>query len=390
MNNLTVKQQYSLADVPASDWNALLRQSSPFLRYEFLRAMEADCLSTQLGWSPAYFMVYQDNKLVGAMPSYKKTNSFGEFVFDWSWASAYEQSGLNYYPKLVAAVPFTPVTGQRVLYQSDQDAQRIVDVLVNQIKQTVDAEYSSFHCLFPEQTDKEQLQQQGLLIRQGYQYHWTNQNYTDFDHYLSFFKSRKRKKARREREKSQEAGMRCLRLSGQQLEQRHWEILYEFYVRTFYEKYNHPSLTLDFFLSLASTMPENLMAVVAEPVGDASFIDQPQTAVAAAIFFQDETSLYGRYWGCRERYDALHFEVCFYQGIEYCIEQGLQRFEPGAQGEHKITRGFLPTETWSAHYIAHPGFRRGIEEFLARETALLKDHKIELDSMSPFRDPDVD
>lgn len=364
-----------LTRIDRSEWNALLPDSNPFLRHEFLAALETQGCLDRTGWTPNHVVVRNAaGRLVGAMPAYLKTNSFGEFVFDWSWASAYERAGMDYYPKLVSAVPFTPATGPRLL-TGDADetiGRHLVQTGIDFVREY---RLSSAHWLFPRDDDRRRLVENDLLLRLNYQYHWQNRGYTDFDHYLSFFRSRKRKQVRHERATVREAGIGMRVLHGDDLDDGLWDIVYGFYQSTFMKKGNYPALTLAFFKTLAATMGRNLVIILAEHKG---------RFIAGSICFRGDDTLYGRYWGCSREFKDLHFETCFYQGIEYCIAEGLQRFEPGAQGEHKITRGFLPVETWSAHWIGNRDFHRAIADFLARERAALIEYKPQLDAMSPF------
>lgn len=364
-----------LTRIDRSEWNALLPDSNPFLRHEFLAALETQGCLDRTGWTPNHVIVRNAaGRLVGAMPAYLKTNSFGEFVFDWSWASAYERAGMDYYPKLVSAVPFTPATGPRLLTGDADETVRhhLVQAGLDFVREH---RLSSAHWLFPRDDDRRCLGENDLLLRLDYQYHWHNRGYTDFDHYLSFFRSRKRKQVRHERAAVREAGIGMRVLHGDELDEELWNIVYGFYQSTFMKKGNYPALTLAFFKTLAATMGRNLVIILAEHKGE---------FIAGSICFRGDDTLYGRYWGCNREVKDLHFETCFYRGIEYCIDENLQRFEPGAQGEHKITRGFLPVETWSAHWIGNRDFRRAIADFLVRERAALTEYKPQLDAMSPF------
>lgn len=364
-----------LTRIDRSEWNALLPDSNPFLRHEFLAALETQGCLARTGWTPNHVVVRNmAGRLVGAMPAYLKTNSFGEFVFDWSWASAYERAGMDYYPKLVSAVPFTPATGPRLL-TGDADETVGHHLIQAGLDFVREHRLSSAHWLFPRDDDRRRLAENDLLLRLNYQYHWQNHGYTDFDHYLSFFRSRKRKQVRHERATVREAGIGMRVLHGDELDDALWDIVYGFYQSTFMKKGNYPALTLAFFKTLAATMGRNLVIILAEYKG---------RFIAGSICLRGDDALYGRYWGCSREFKDLHFETCFYRGIEYCIAEGLQRFEPGAQGEHKITRGFLPVETWSAHWIGNRDFRRAIADFLAREQAALTEYKPQLDAMSPF------
>lgn len=380
MPPIFIETTNQLGNVRAADWNALLPDDNPFLKHEFLSGLETfSCVTDRTGWHVNHILAKNKNgQLIGAMPVYLKNNSFGEFVFDWSWASAYENTGLRYYPKLVSAVPYTPVTGPRLLISGQANQNEVADKLIHYLKQYIeDNDLSGFHCLFPPCDKVEAFTRHELLKRSGWQYHWQNQGYEDFEHYLSFFRSRKRKNTRRERRKIEDSGIHIRALHGGELDESQWETVYGYYQSTFLRKGNYPALTLDFFKHLSRVMPGHLVIVLAE---------HKSRPIAAAINFRDDKRLYGRYWGSEVRFQNLHFEVCFYAGIEYCIKNKLQVFEPGAQGEHKITRGFLPVETCSMHWIADIRFRAGIAEFLQREHQAMTRYRVELDKLSPFRE----
>ena len=371
----------SLENVDAGQWNALAGVDNPFIQYEFLRALEQhDCL-TPWGWQPNHCLLYDNDDLIGACPAYLKTNSYGEFVFDWAWADAYKQHGIDYYPKLVCAIPFTPAQGPRLLARDDYHRANGEPISAVRIKQgLIDAllacteknRLSSAHFLFTEDDDRKLLHERGLLPRFDYQYHWHNRGYRNFDDFLAGLTAKRRKNIRRERRKVSDENIQIKVIPGNELSDEQWQQLYGYYQVTFLRKSGAPTLTLDFFRAVA----DRLLAFFAWHNGK---------AVAAAICFQGDSTLYGRHWGCSENYDSLHFELCYYTGIEYCIENSLQTFEPGAQGEHKIWRGFLPVKTRSAHWIAHDGFREAIANFLQREKAAMLEHGELLAQSSPYR-----
>ncbi len=309
------------------------------------------------------------------MPLYLKHDSYGEFVFDWAWADAYERHGLRYYPKLVAAVPFTPVSGRRLLADSAPQRALLLAHALNLARQMGG---SSLHCLFPERSQAEEMAAQGMLLRSGFQFHWINGGYRDFDAYLAAMSHDKRKKIKQERRKVQEPGITFRHLSGREIDETLWAFFERCYGNTYRQHHSPPYLNLDFFLRIAAAMPDSLLLVLALRDG------QP---IAAALNFLGPRTLYGRYWGATEPWPGLHFETCYYQAIEYCIENGLAVFEGGAQGEHKLARGFLPTPTWSAHWLAHPEFARAVEEFLAREEKGVARHMDELNESNPFKRP---
>jgi predicted N-acyltransferase len=368
-----------LADIDAAAWNRMVPDGYPFLRHEFLAGLEEyACLSATIGWVPQHFVLYdRHNQLLAAAPAYIKHNSFGEFVFDHTWAAAYQHAGLDYYPKLVLAIPFTPATGKRLLTAPAIDPQPPLRALLAAILEFAHSEQlSGVHCLFPDAEDRALLQAAGLLLRMDYQYHWHNQAYSDFNHYLAFFRAHKRKTVRQERARIHKHGISLSRVRGDELNDRQLQDMYRFYRSTFMKKSNYPALTLEFFKHLSRSMGDRLLLIFAHLHGE---------AIAGAMNFRSDQTLYGRYWGCDEELSGLHFEVCFYQGIEYCIENALQRYEPGAQGEHKITRGFLPAETWSVHWLCDSRFNSAIGDFLQQEAAALHRYRPELDKLSPFR-----
>ncbi|HEY3488198.1 MAG TPA: GNAT family N-acetyltransferase, partial [Gammaproteobacteria bacterium] len=328
-----------------------------------------------------HFLLYAGDELIAGIPAYIKTNSFGEFVFDHPWAAAYARAGLDYYPKLVLAVPFTPVTGKRLLIKPEADPNLLAQYLIPAVIEFArDTNLSGVHCLFTCETDRHLLQQSGFLLRLDYQYHWHNSGYNNFEHYLSFMRSHKRKNIRQERRRVTEQGIHFNRLYGHELNAAQLDIIHRFYHSTFLKKGNYPALTRDFFESISTSMGPALVVMLAEENGQ---------AVAASVDFRSDSTLYGRYWGCDRMFDALHFEACYYQGIEYCIEHKLRSFEPGAQGEHKIARGFLPTATWSAHWLSDRRFHAAIADYLQRETAAMQQQRRELDQLSPFRDTPI-
>ncbi len=382
-SNLSINTIDSLSKINASEWNALNTENHPFLSYEFLQGLEEhNCIGQHVGWFAKHIVAFdEDRKLVAAMPCYEKHNSFGEFIFDWQWANAYDQAGVHYYPKLVSAVPFSPVTGQRLLalpqYIENHDIYIIFSEAI--LKIVEENSYSSAHILFLAEDQKYQFKSDNFSNRLGFQYHWTNKDYKDFDDFLSGFTSKKRRNVKRERRLATEGIELSIEArTGKQISESEWYGIYSCYQNTFNEKGNYPSLTLPFFKHLAETLPDNLVVFIAS---------QNDEVIAASICLKSDSTLYGRYWGCLERFSHLHFELCFYQGIQYCIENNIQSFEPGAQGEHKITRGFLPKATWSSHYIADGRFKSAIDDFLQRERQHYEKTVYEqLCDLSPFKD----
>ncbi len=368
----------NISEVCGEDWDALSGTGQPFLCHAFLDALERhDGVGRHWGWLPRHLLLHDGERLVGAMPQYLKTNSYGELVFDWDWAEAYQRNSLAYYPKLVAAVPYTPATGARLLIAADTDREAIARALIEAaISHAKTINVSSLHWLFPNKIDRNTLAAQGLLIRTGCQFHWHNQGYSDFEHYLDHFTSAKRKNIRRERRRVQESGISIRQFYGEQLSETQWQAVHRHYASTFARLSGYATLSLAFFRDISQRLPGQIVIFLAEQEG---------RPVASAICLRDKHSLYGRHWGCDKHFDNLHFELCYYQGLDYCIRHGLQRFDPGAQGEHKISRGFLPTATWSAHWIAHPEFRSAIADFLQHETRGIQDYIETLGEHTPFK-----
>lgn len=379
--SLTLSICDALREVSAADWDRLVDRRYPFLRHAFLSGLEEHaCVGEEFGWLPRHLLLRdRSGRLVAACPLYLKFNSYGEFVFDWAWADAYRRNGLNYYPKLVSASPYTPATGPKLLLAADAPAGADQALLQAARRLAEELQVSSLHWLFTPQEQTEALREAGLMIRTGCQFHWQNRGYRDFDDFLATFSSAKRKQVRRERRKVSEAGVQLERLSGHEAGEADWALFHRLYEDTFDRKGGMPTLSLDFFLSLAEQTPDEVLLVKASHGGK---------PVATAFNLVGEDCLYGRHWGCSEQFHSLHFEACYYQGLEHCIERGLQRFEPGAQGEHKVSRGFLPTPTWSAHWLAHPGFSAAVADFLQRETAGMAEYMAELNEHSPYRQGD--
>ena len=369
----------SLSEVTAEEWNALVHPDNPFARHEFLIAMERhDAVGKTFGWYPQYLLARDNGKLVGAAPMYLKDNSYGELVFDWAWADAYQRSGLNYYPKLVVAIPYTPATGQRLLVHPAFDYQTVAPAMITAATEHArNIKVSSLHWLFTNEQDTALFKNQpDYMLRLGCQFHWHNQGYQSFEDYLSHFSSSKRKKIRQERRRVKDQGITLEALHGDEASQEQWQIYHRFYNSTFDRKYGYATFSQSFFLEIARTMPRNIVLVLAKHQDD---------YVAGAFNVRGSETLYGRHWGCSHEFHSLHFEACYYQGLEYCINNGLQRFEPGAQGEHKIARGFLPAKTWSAHWIADERFKTPIEQFVSHELKGMEHYIAELHEHSPFK-----
>lgn len=369
----------AIAQIPREQWNRLAGDDSPFMRHEFLDAMERHgCVGESLGWIPHHLALRdRDGRLVAAAPCYLKYNSYGEFVFDWSWADAYRRNGLSYYPKLVVGSPYTPATGARILTGGSPTRERDARALIQgALRVAEDMGVSSLHWLFTAADEQALLEEQGLLRRLGCQFHWHNQGYGTFDDLLAAFTAEKRKKVKRERRRVAEAGVRIRRVRGDAVTEAEWATFHRLYRDTFDKRGGIPTLSLPFFQAIGESMGEQILLVLAE---------QGREIVAAAFDLVGARSLYGRHWGCFQDFHSLHFEACYYQGLDYCIEQGLERFEPGAQGEHKVSRGFLPTPTWSAHWIADPQFRHAIARFVDLEAEGMGDYLSEMRTHGPYR-----
>ena len=369
-------------DVDAAAWNALLARQShptPFMRHEYLAALhESGSATPRTGWAPRFMTLWDGDTLVAACPLYLKNHSYGEYVFDWAWASAYEQHGVPYYPKAVVAVPFTPVPGTRLLARDD--AARAL--LVRAVCQWCEEEnVSSVHILFASDDDVLTSAQEELMLRHTVQFHWKNDRYADFDHFLASLAQDKRKKIRQERRRVAEAGVSFRWARGADIAPADWDFFYRCYERTYLEHGNPPYLTRDFFARMAQTMPEAWLLFIAEKDGHPI----ASSLIALGDYGTDGLVAYGRYGGALERVDCLHFEACYYQPLQWCIEHGAQRFEGGAQGEHKMARALLPVQASSAHWIAHPAFAEAVERFLEREGQGVEGYLEELQGRSPFR-----
>lgn len=366
----------SIDKIPASTWDSLCNTDYPFLQHAFLVALEqSGSVTAETGWQPMHMSLISGDDIVGVMPLYVKNHSYGEYVFDWSWADAWARQGLNYYPKLVTAIPYTPAQGPRMGSRlTDAEAAPLFLAGIRQLAQQISA--SSWHGLFVHDPIKNLLAEQGCAARMGLQYHWFNHQYKDFDDYLSHFNSRKRKNLRKERQKIRDQGISHYWISGEDISAEELEHFWIFYQMTHLKRGRRGYLTQRFFERLTQTLAKQLMFCFAQ--------DQDKT-VAGALFFRDQTTLYGRYWGSTQAYDSLHFETCYYQGIEFAIQQGLQRFDPGAQGEHKIARGFEPIQTWSVHHIEHADFAEAVTDFVMEEATQLRLYQTQLREGLPFR-----
>ncbi|MCC7487804.1 MAG: N-acetyltransferase [Burkholderiales bacterium] len=371
--HVTVEIIDSLASVAAADWNRLAG-GEPFLSHEFFSALhESGCATPTTGWTPQFLLLRGKDGIAAAMPLYLKDHSYGEYVFDWAWADAYHRHGLEYYPKLLSAVPFTPVTGPRVLGASPHDRDRLVAAALGLARSL---RVSSLHCLFPTRDEAERLRAHGMILRHAVQFHWSNPGYAGFEEFLGAFTHDKRKKIRQERRKVTQAGISFEWREGTEITEGHWAFFNRCYRQTYREHHSTPYLNLEFFLRIGRTLPRHLVLVVAH---------RGARPVGAALFVRAGDRLCGRSWGAVEHHPALHFETCYYQAIEYCIARRIGAFEGGSRGEHKMARGLMPVETFSAHWLARPQFARAIEEFLAREASGIARYVDELAERNPFR-----
>lgn len=360
-----------IAELPADAWNALAGDS-PFVQHAFLHALEATgCVGADIGWEPVHLALFRGDRLEAAMPLYVKHHSWGEFVFDWAWADAYRRHGLAYYPKLVCCAPYSPVPGPRLLARNDADRTTLIQAA---LKLTRDLNCSSFHILFPTETDHAALNALPLLHRSGFQFHWNNAGYGSFDDFLAALTHDKRKKIRQERKKLNTLGVSFRWVEGAASTDADWDHFYRCYADTYARHRSEPHLNRTFFANLRETMPDNLLLIIANKDGE---------PVACSFCIKDGQRLYGRHWGTLEYVPGLHFETCYQQGIEYAIAKGLSVFEGGAQGEHKLSRGLVPTATHSWHWLENAEFREAVDRFLERETDAIAHYMDEMEG--PFR-----
>ena len=369
----------SIAQIGHDAWQQFDIPLTPFCQYAFLQALEeSHSVGVNTGWTPHHLVLYRHNKLCAVLPLYKKSHSYGEYVFDFAWANTYKQYGIHYYPKLVSAIPFTPVTGPRILCSKQEDLEQLFQTACQIISDTLRSKsLSSMHWLFVSQHDSQRLSDNQQLMRRSVQFQWFNRDYQDFEHFLQALNSRKRKSIRNERQKVVNAGVELERLHGSQLHARHMDFFYQCYQQTYLKRSGHHGyLTQAFFQQIFASMHDKLMIVIATRDGQ---------AIASALFFVDEQHLYGRYWGALEEVDQLHFECCYYQGIEFSIEQGLRSFNPGTQGEHKILRGFEPIFCYSNHAMQELAFHDAISRFLSIEDRDIQQYKLEAEKLLPFR-----
>jgi hypothetical protein len=376
---VTLEVETRIAAIPAAEWDACAGADNPFISHAFLSVLEdSGAVSAKTGWLPQHLALRDGSgRLIGAVPCYLKSHSYGEYVFDWGWAEAFERAGGRYYPKLQAAVPFTPVTGPRLLVHPDADRAHVVQILAHGLVEVVNEhKASSCHITFCTADEWERLGDTGMLRRIGQQFHWRNEGYKTFDDFLAALASRKRKMIRHERRDANADGVSIETLNGAALEPRHMEAFYGFYSNTVDRKWAHGYLNRKFFHLLRERLADKIVLVMASHGG---------RFVGGALNLRGADTLYGRNWGCAARFDKLYFEACFYRAIDYAIAHGLARVEAGAQGPHKVSRGYMPTETYSAHWIREPGFRRAIEDFLVRERRQVEAQMEHLAETAPFR-----
>jgi hypothetical protein len=376
---MKVERLSSIERVGEASWRALELPNFPFFDFEFLRALErSGSVGRRSGWSPIYLICKDGARVLGALPLYLKTDSYGEYVFDWAWANAYHEHGLPYYPKLVSSVPFTPATGPRLLVRPGADRAAVVDALLDAARRLGDeARVSSTHALFLPEEELREFEEWGFALRHSLQFHWRNRGYGGFGDYLEAMMGKRRRQIARERR--QLDGVEVERLTGEALGTEHAAMMYGFYLDTYDRKWGSPYLTRGFFDEVFRTMRDRIMLAVARD-------ELTRRPVAGAVFFFKGDALFGRYWGATKAVRNLHFELCYYQGIEFAIGRGMGLFEAGAQGEHKLARGFLPAVTYSAHEIRHPAFRRAIEHYIAEEREMVSYELAEYMDHDPYKD----
>lgn len=378
-SNLHQQVFHSLREVTPESWNRLIGDAFPFAEYNYLLALEeGQCVGIETGWEPRYLTLWEGKQLQAACYLYQKTNSNGEYIFDWDWANAYQRYGQRYFPKLTSAVPFTPATGPKLLVAADASNPRELQqqLLASALELAQQGGCSSLHFLFIPTEEREIYEAAGLLLRHSFQFHWQNQGYGSFEDFLSRLRSKRRKEILRERRQVQEQGLEVILLQGEEIEPRLCRVMHDFYLTTIDRKWAMPYLSYEFFQYIFTHFRDHLVLTLARKQGK---------WVAGTINYHKGPHLFGRYWGCWQDFRSLHFELCYYRLIEYAIEQGVQRFEAGAQGAHKIQRGFLPNLTYSAHWIAHPVFHQAIGEFIEEEKRSIQGNIENNPELSPYR-----
>jgi len=370
----------SIKNIDETTWNNLVDSDYPFMQHSFLLSLEeSKCVGEGTGWYTFHLLVKEEEDVIALMPMYIKTDSHGEFIFDWSWADAFYRNGLDYYPKLVSAIPFTPASGPRLCVLDESKRTHISSLIKEGIEEiSIELGISSAHILLPEKKELTPYVDSGFSTRTSYSFHWFNNNYSDFDDFLKELTSRQRKNLRKERSKIFDQNIHMERIPGEDITEELWESFFKFYQITYLKRGMQAYLNLDFFHKISERLPESLLLVIAKEA-------KAKGHLAGALNFCDSKNLYGRYWGCLEEYDSLHFESCYYQGIEHCIEMKLNKFDPGVQGEHKIKRGFLPVETFSSHWIKDDRFKKAIDDFLIREREHILEYNERCKSLLPFK-----
>ena len=370
----------SIKNIDETSWNNLVDSDYPFMQHSFLLSLEeSKCVGEGTGWYTFHLVVKEEEDVIALMPMYIKTDSHGEFIFDWSWADAFYRNGMDYYPKLVSAIPFTPASGPRLCVLDESKRTHITSLIKEGLEEiSIELGISSAHILLPEKKELTSYVDSGFSMRTSYSFHWFNNNYSDFDDFLKELTSRQRKNLRKERSKIFDQNIHMERIPGEDITEELWDSFFKFYQITYLKRGMQAYLNLDFFHTISERLPKSLLLVIAKEA-------KTKGHLAGALNFCDSKNLYGRYWGCLEEYDSLHFESCYYQGIEHCIEMKLNKFDPGVQGEHKIKRGFLPVETFSSHWIKDDRFKKAIDDFLIREREHILEYNERCKSLLPFK-----
>ena len=375
--SLSLKIANDIGSIKPESWDALVG-NMPLLSHAFLCALEdSESVGNGTGWQPCPMLVFDDEVLVGAMPLYIKRHSYGEYVFDWAWAEAYQRTGIDYYPKLLAAIPFSPVTSQRLLVADVPNKAHIQSMMIKALEHVMlNNKLSSVHVLFPDEDSSAKLKEADWLQRHGVQFQWENENFQSFEAFLATLSQEKRKKIRQERKKVVASGIKCRLIKGPNINDEQWDFFYQCYCNTYLEHRSTPYLSQAFFKQIALSMPQHILLVM-------GYLDG--MPIASAMNFYDQNTLYGRYWGCTQYVPNLHFELCYYQAQEFCIAENIHYFEGGAQGEHKLARGFKPRATCSFHKIGHPEFAQAIKDFVHRESLGIAQYVTELEERAPFK-----
>ncbi|WOH37775.1 GNAT family N-acetyltransferase [Thalassotalea fonticola] len=382
MTEFTATFAKQISCVNKQQWQAIFNDSYPFYQYSFLHALEkSQAVSSSTGWQPQHLLIHAENTLIAAMPCYLKQHSYGEYMFDWNWANAYQANNIEYYPKLLSAIPFTPATGKRIAIhpEFEQFRHSILALIVDVLGQTMEQlQASNFQCLFLDKATSDSLHEIGLLQRTDVQYHWFNRSYSSFSDFLGCMTARKRKMIKKERQQVLQHELSFIWCHGNEITEQDWINFYNCYQQTYQKRSGHQGyLNLSFFIELSQECTDSILLLKA--------INSKENVVASSLFFTSDTHLYGRYWGSLQEYDFLHFETCYYQGIEHCIKHNLQCFDAGAQGEHKISRGFEPVKLYGNYLIRHSGFKRAIAEFLAKEQRYHNEYIQSASSYLPFK-----